>query len=189
MKVHHEKYLLLPEYFPMTPNDVNFFLMPVFEYYGNRRFHLMEGPRLDILKIHQCYKRLVIRSTVEASKSKEGTTYHPKFERLLLDFGQGLYGYIRDFDSFIFAPRHEQAWQIMQSLINRFPHSKPESQEKTFKVLSISDCRVETRTIELSGAFVETTEDLILHYGEEFAVCGRVRADAMSIIFICQMKL
>ncbi|MEI6197651.1 MAG: AAA family ATPase, partial [Verrucomicrobiota bacterium] len=145
------------------PNDVPFFKMGLLDHLLRRPYHAVKlmGP-LKIKQLAEDNRDRTYRSEKVVDQSGNEKTF-----RLLLRFDGGAFGYLEGDDTFkIYAPTPELAQAIAKQFRR---YVKPQAANKPFHyVISIENGGANAQKIYINRPLPVTTEELALHYGDDF---------------------
>ncbi|HZM05950.1 MAG TPA: AAA family ATPase [Candidatus Saccharimonadales bacterium] len=143
-------------------SDLMFFKLPVFDQFLRRSYHEinLEEP-VNVTKLAKDYREQTFRS--ETTIDRGGNTV---ISLLLLRLTDEVWVYLQGKTLKIYAPAPEAA----QSALVKFRrYVKPQAASKPrFFIISIEDNGPNTEAVDIERVAPVTTEDLALHYGEDF---------------------
>jgi ATPase family associated with various cellular activities (AAA) len=145
-----------------VPSDVSFFKLAMMDGLLHRPYHsvTLEGP-IKSKQLAEEHRDKTFRSEVVIDRSGNQQIY-----RLLLRFDGDIFGYLENDTFKVYAPTPEAAQAVAKEFRK---YVKPESAGKAFfYVISIGQNGPYTEIVTMERPAPTSTEDLSLHYGEDF---------------------
>ena len=144
------------------PREVSFFKMALLDQLVRRPYHtfILPGPFNR--------KQLVADYQAQIYRSETGITPagHEYLSRLLLCFGEGVFGYLEDEFLTVYGPTPEVAHAVGKNLLKYvLPRTSPDPH---FFIVSLEDHGPEAQKIMIKRPAPVSAADLTLHYGDDF---------------------